>query len=257
MTGVGLSYLLCRMRIATWNLERVRPGAGVRSQRIRDAIAGIDPDVWVLTESHADFVPAPGYVRHAVSVDAPDPGGGERWVVIWLRAGVDAQPLAVTGEPERSAAVQINRPDRAPLLVFRTVLPWRGDKRLHEVRGGQAFARSLQLQATDWGAARAAVDNAELCIAGDFNQEFDADGPVGTRIGRAAFDETLEAIGVSCVTGGDHDPLLARGWRTNIDHILLNRGLRADATAEIWPEHFPLSGTLSDHHGICVRVVDA
>ena len=121
--GIWLSYLPLRMRIATWNLERVRPGAGVRSQRIRDAIAGIDPDVWVLTESHADFVPAPGYVRHAVSAEAPDRGGGERWVVIWARDGVDAQPLAVTGEPERAAAVQINRPDCAPLLVFGTVLP--------------------------------------------------------------------------------------------------------------------------------------
>ena len=257
MAGVGPSYLLCRMRIATWNLERVRPGTGVRSQRIRDAIAGIDPDVWVLTESHADFVPAPDYVRHAVSAEAPDRGGGERWVVIWVRAGVDVLPLGVTGEPERAAAVQINRADRAPLLVFGTVLPWRGDKRRQEARGGQAFARSLQLQATDWAAARAAVSGAELCIAGDFNQELGADGPVGTRMGRDAFDGTLEALGLSCVTGGVHDPLMARGWRTNIDHILLSRGLRADAAAEIWPEHFPLSGKLSDHHGICVRVVDA
>ncbi len=211
----------------------------------------------MLTESHADFVLAPGYVRHAISVDAPDRGGGERVVVIWVRAAVDAQPLAVTGEPERSAAVQINRPDCAPLFVFGTVLPWRGDKRRHEVRGGQSFTRSLQLQATDWAAARAAVSNAELCIAGDFYQELDADGPVGTRIGRVACNETLATLGLSCATGGVHDPLLARGWRTNIDHILLSRGLRADATAEIWPEHFPLSGKLSDHHGICVRVVDA
>jgi hypothetical protein len=59
------------MRIATWNLQRVRPGVGVRSQRFRDAISSIDPDVWVLTESHADFVPASGYVRHAMSADLP------------------------------------------------------------------------------------------------------------------------------------------------------------------------------------------
>ena len=244
------------MRIATWNLERVRPGVGVRFQRIRDAIAGINPDVWVLTESHADFVPAPGYVRHSVSAEAPDRGVGERWVVIWVRVGVDALPLAVVGEPERAAAVRINRADHSPLLVFGTVLPWRGDKRRNEVRGGQAFAGSLQLQAADWAAARAAVSGAEVCIAGDFNQELGSDGPVGTRMGRDAFDGTLAALNLSCVTGGVHDPLLARGWRTNIDHILLSRGLRAAAAAEIWPEYFPLSGKLSDHHGVCVRVVD-
>lgn len=73
-------------------------------------------------------------------------------------------------------------------------------------------------------------------------------------MGRDAFDGTLEALGLSCVTGGVHDPLLARGWPTNIDHILLSRGLRADAAVEIWPEHFPLSRKLSDHHGVCVYV---
>jgi endonuclease/exonuclease/phosphatase family metal-dependent hydrolase len=245
------------MRIATWNLQCVRPGVGVRSQRFRDAISSIAPDVWVLTESHADFVPASGYVRHAMSAEAPDRGGGERWVVIWVRAGVDALPLVVTGEPERAAAVQINRSSSEPLLVFGTVLPWRGDKRHRETRGGQAFARSLSLQAADWATARAAVEGAELCVAGDFNQEIGADGPVGTRVGRAAFESTLETLELACVTGGVHDPLLQRGWRPNIDHVLLSQGLRADAVAEIWPEDFPLSRRLSDHHGVCVRVVDA
>ena len=245
------------MRVATWNLEHVRPGNGVRTQRIRDAIAGIAPDVWVLTESHPDFVPAPGYVRHAVSAEAPDRRNGCRWVVIWVRAGVDALPLVVTGEPERMAAIQVHRGASQPLLVFGTVLPWRGDARRREVRGGQAFAHSLQLQATDWAVARASVPGAELCIAGDLNQELGADGPVGTRIGQAALEETLETLDLECVTGGVRDPLLSRGWRASIDHILISRGLRTDGTVEIWPEQFPLSGTLSDHHGVCVRVVNA
>jgi len=98
------------------------------------------------------------------------------------------------------------------------------------------------------------VSGAELCIAGDFNQELGVDGPVGTRVGRAAFESTLETLELACVTGGVNDPLLQRGWRPNIDHILISQGLRAEAAAEIWPEHFPLSRKLSDHHGICVRV---
>jgi endonuclease/exonuclease/phosphatase family metal-dependent hydrolase len=245
------------MRVATWNVEHVRPGNGVRSQRIRAAIADIAPDVWVLTESHPDFVPASGYVRHAVSAEAPDRRKGGRWVVIWVREGMDVLPLTVTSEPERMAAIQINRAGRGPLLVFGTVLPWRGDARRREVRGGQAFAHSVQLQAADWSAAQSRVPGAELCIAGDFNQELGADGPVGTRVGQAALDETLKAIDLTCVTGGVQDPLLSRGWRANIDHILISRGLRMDGTAEAWPDQFPLSGTLSDHHGICVRVVDA
>jgi endonuclease/exonuclease/phosphatase family metal-dependent hydrolase len=244
------------MRVATWNLENVRPGDGARSQRFRNAIAEIAADVWVLTESHPDFVPATGYVRHAVSAEAPDRVGGGRWVVIWVRAEIAALPLAVVAEPERSAAVQVNRADGRPLLVFGTVLPWRGDTR-REVRGGRAFAQSLRLQATDWAAARAALPGAELCIAGDFNQELGADGPVGTRAGREALDGTLEALDLTCVTGGAQDPLLVRGWRASIDHILLSSGLRGAAAPEIWPEQFPLSGMLSDHYGVCVRVADA
>lgn len=76
--------------------------------------------------------------------------------------------------------------------------------------GGQAFTRSLRLQVTDWAAARATAGVAELCIAGDFNQELRGCGPVGSRAGRDVFDETLEALELLCVTGGVRDPLYAR-----------------------------------------------
>lgn len=44
------------MRVATWNLRCVRPGAGSRSERLRAALDAIAPDIWVLTEAHPDFV---------------------------------------------------------------------------------------------------------------------------------------------------------------------------------------------------------
>jgi endonuclease/exonuclease/phosphatase family metal-dependent hydrolase len=241
------------MRVATWNLQCARPGYGARSQRLQAALAAVAPDVWVLTESHPDFVPAPGYVRRAVSAEAPDRSGGGRWVVIWARTEIAAEPLAVAREPERAAAVRIRRPGGRELVVFGTVLPWRGDTRHSDVRGGQAFARSLGLQAADWDT----VPGAELCVAGDFNQEFGANGPVGTRAGRAALEAALAARDLACVTGGVHDPLLARGWRANIDHVVVSRGLRTRSVAEVWPEHFPLPRGLSDHHGVCVSLADA
>jgi endonuclease/exonuclease/phosphatase family metal-dependent hydrolase len=79
---------------------------------------------------------------------------------------------------------------------------------------------------------------------------------VGTRVGRAALDNTLAARGLTCVTGGEPDPLRARGWRASIDHVILSAGLRSQAV-EVWPEEFPLSRTLSDHHGVCIRLADA
>jgi endonuclease/exonuclease/phosphatase family metal-dependent hydrolase len=178
-------------------------------------------------------------------------------VVIWVRSNVDAAPITVLGEPERAAAVRINRPGRYPLFVFGTVLPWRGDKRHSDMRGGKAFVRSLVHQAGDWKAVMAKAPDAELCVAGDFNQEFGANGPVGTRAGRSALDEILAACELACATGGPHDPLLARGWCANIDHVLISRGIRLLSPAEIWPEQFPLPRNLSDHHGVCVSLTDA
>jgi hypothetical protein len=245
------------MKIATWNLEGVRPGFGARSQRFRDAIAPIDPDVWVLTESHPDFVPAGGYARIAVSAEAPDRVRGGRWVVIWARTGLAATALALTEEPDRAAAVLVRRPVGRPLVLFGAVLPWRGDKRHGDVRGGKAFVRSLELQSAAWSRAKSAVPGAELCVAGDFNQEFGACGPVGTQLGCDSFAATLAALDLTCITGGKHDPLSAREWRASIDHILLSRGLRAEPDPKIWPTKFPLSSALSDHYGVCLCVADA
>jgi len=56
--------------------------------------------------------------------------------------------------------------------------------------------------------------NGELCIAGDFKQEWGANGPVGTRVGRAAFERILDECRLSCVTGGNLDPLQAREYRS-------------------------------------------
>jgi endonuclease/exonuclease/phosphatase family metal-dependent hydrolase len=58
-------------------------------------------------------------------------------------------------------------------------------------------------------------------------------------------------LGLQYATGGPRDPLLARRWRANIDHAVVSRGLRAEPV-EVWPEQFPLSRALSDHHGMCV-----
>ena len=176
---------------------------------------------------------------------------------LWARTGLVATALALTEEPERAAAVLVRRPVGRPLVLFGAVLPWRGDKRHGDVRGGKAFVRSLQLQAADWSRARSAVPGAELCVAGDFNQEFGACGPVGTQLGCKSFAETLAALDLRCVTGGEHDPLSAREWRASIDHILLSPGLRAEPDPKIWPAKFPLSSTLSDHYGVCLRVADA
>jgi endonuclease/exonuclease/phosphatase family metal-dependent hydrolase len=235
----------------------VHPKDRARGERIRRELGRIDADVWVLTETHPGFAPGSHYDPVAASTAAPDRRRGGRWGMIWARTGVSAEALPLDGEPERSAAARIERSNGRPLLIFGTVLPWRGDLRHAAARGGRAFERSLFLQARDWDTARARDPEAELCIAGDFNQEFAAAGPVGTRLGCTALVRELESRSLHCVTGGDGDPLRERGWRTSIDHVVLSGGLRSQTAPTIWPEAFPLPRTMSDHYGVCITVADA
>lgn len=238
--------------VATWNLENVRPRGGIRTARIRDAMAALTPDVWVLTESHPEFQPGPGYSLRALSCgSAPDRWKGGCWVAIWVRGSVGADALSMAGEPERSAGVRIDQGGGRPLAVFGTVLPWRGDVRHDAYRGGAAFRRSIELQARDW--AEAGAGGADVCIAGDFNQEVAASGPAGTLAGRQGLDEVLQRLELTCMTGGAHDPLYSRGWRRGIDHILLSRGLSVTGERpQIWPDVFPLPAGWPDHHGVAV-----
>ena len=245
------------MKIATWNLDCVRPGLGARSVRIRESLGRVDADVWVLTESHPDFFPAPGYARIAVSTEAPDRVKGGRWVNIWVRQGIESEALVLTGEPERAAGVRIITQAGRSVFVFGTVLPWHSDTRRTEYRGGRAFEHALEAQATDWDAVLKPDLGGELCIAGDFNHELTADGPAGTKVGQAALERTLAQRRLTCVTGGNRDPLQARGWPANIDHVMLSHGLGATGVPIVWPERFPLPKNLSDHHGLCVSVADA
>lgn len=238
------------MRIATWNLDHVRPG-GRRTQRIRDAINWVGADVWVLTETHREFSPGESYVSWASSVEAQDRPQGECWVSIWVRRGISAAPLRLFGEPQRSAAVRITGVSGRDLAVFGTVLPWRGDC-VSSVRGATRFEEAVSWQQRDW---LALTNEADLCIAGDFNQELSAGGPVGTKRGMAVLNAVLASHSLVCLTANASDPLLQRGWRTSIDHILVSKRLAKNASVvATWPEEHPLPSGMPDHYGVCAAL---
>ncbi len=242
------------IRIATWNLQCVRPGTGARTARISSAIAKVDTDVWVLTETHEHFSPGERYKEVAYSIPASDRKDGERWVAIWVLRDLDAVKLKIAGEPGRSAAARISLGEGRHLIVFGTVLPWRGDTAT-KLRGAAKFQSSLAVQVQDWKKLRQQSPGDSFCAAGDFNQEFQSNGPVGTKLGRAALDDVLFDAELTCLTGGNRDPLLKRGWGKSIDHILIDDALASSAhAAAVWPDEFPLSRKMSDHYGVCVKL---
>jgi endonuclease/exonuclease/phosphatase family metal-dependent hydrolase len=244
------------MHLATWNLECALPSETTRLRRLRASMAEVRADVWVLTEAHPDVAPGSEFERVACSATAPDRVAGGRWVVLWIRCGLTAHALTAPGDPERAAAMFIARAQGRPLLVAGSVLPWRSDGRHPVLRGGPAFVHALCSQAAGWAEMRRSHPEAELAVLGDLNQELDAPGPVGTRVGRDALTEVLAASGLRCVTGEADDPLQARGWRANIDHVLLSAGLQLVGAPHAWPDSCPPPRDLSDHHGISVVVGD-
>ena len=243
------------MKVATWNVEHVRPGVGARTDRIRKSTKRVDADIWILTESHPAFAPSADHRLVAMSGPAPDRRHGERWVCVWVRRSIEAWHLAIGGERERCAAVIASPVGADQLVVVGTVLPWRGDQRRVGVRGAAAFQRALKLQAAAWQRAIRKFPDAVFVLGGDFNQEIDSGGPVGTAAGRLALISALAALDLTCVTGGAGDPLLKRGWRSSIDHLAVSTRARLrTVVGSPWPDAFPLPSTMPDHHGVQIVV---
>jgi hypothetical protein len=112
------------MRIATWNIERCKPGDSVGASRLELAMTEIDADVWVLSETFQGFSRRPDHKLIAWSTAPPDreAAAEECWVAIWSRLG--GEPSCVTADSEKVAAARA-----AGYLVVGTVLPWSSTNR--------------------------------------------------------------------------------------------------------------------------------
>lgn len=243
-----------RMRIATWNLARPRP-TGRRARALLEHVASIQADLWVLTETHVGFHPGPSYRMVASSAPAQDRTPSERWTMIWAREELAAASVA-TADDERTACARLVMPDGRPLHVYGTVLPWLSDRRRHPLKGAASFAVALAEQGADWRRLRDVEPAAALCVAGDLNQDLRPTGHYyGSAAGRAALRAALEGAGLTCLTGGDRDPV-ARfgGGRASIDHVCVAGLSLADGDDAIsaWPAPEHVGRRLSDHHGVVV-----
>ena len=64
-------------------------------------------------------------------------------------------------------------------------------------------------------------------MAGDFNQDLNANHYYGSKVGKAALQKALCEAELACVTGGENDPIIKAGFESfaNIDHICFNSEL--------------------------------
>jgi endonuclease/exonuclease/phosphatase family metal-dependent hydrolase len=133
------------------------------------------------------------------------------------------------------------------------VLPW------HSAPGGKTWQRNVEegrRQANEWRALRGSGEFADhwFCIAGDFNMTLHRGRGYGNDDARAAIQEGLESVGLTCHTAIDiRSPQFGGFSRDNIDHICLDNRLSLKTPVEFWSGE-SRQGKLSDHNGVVVEI---
>lgn len=250
---------MSKIRIATWNVERPKADSRTKLPRLAAAMRDIDADVWILTETHANLTPGADYRSVSSAGSDRKKEVGESWVTIWSRLDVLATPQTV--DPARTACALVRMGGGRTLLVYGTVLPWLGSSwREHPATDGKAFVAALDAQRSDWTKIRLEHPDAELCVAGDLNQDLQTRHYYGSTAGRSALREAVSTSALTCVTAGDRDPVwLMTGEKSAaIDHICLSEKLHGGAPIAVggWPERETPDRTLSDHFGLWADLIE-
>jgi hypothetical protein len=140
--------------------------------------------------------------------------------------------------------------------VYGTVLPWIGSTwQGLPSTGGRTFLAALDAQRRDWEALRHRYPDAELCVAGDFNQDLSDRHYYGSRAGRYGHQGALASVGLVALTAHPADPVWAIAPdRASIDHICVQRDSAhfAAPRLEVWPQDWAPDCGVSDHHGVAV-----
>lgn len=233
------------MKIATWNLESLNKLRPSREAAFREAMAAIDADVWILTETWVGFSPGEGYRLVAESYAAKDleTQPDRCWAAIWSRW--DAEIQTVKGQSDRMACGRFKNSGHQDVVVVGTVLPWRSDQLWPGVDG---FCAALTIQAEEWSRLWGACRAAAFVVAGDFNQSLPHQNHYGSKQGAIKLEQALEDHGLMCVTTGN-DPL---SGNPRIDHICINRSGRNPEGIPVGTWLIPrLEGKpITDHAGV-------
>ena len=236
------------MRIGTWNVEYAYE---TRLDALRAKLAETPADIWVLTETHDALAPE-GCEFAAHSLPRPQNWSGirpgSRWVSIWSRYPILRQVDLPEADRERTVAALLDLGADATMLVYGTVLPWKGDR---EKFDWSEHHRVIAEQCAEWLKLRDLHADAALCIAGDYNTDLGTGAYYGTNVGIAALRSGLENCELFCATAPEVVPT---GWLPYppIDHIALPSTWKDKTTiVAAWPADKP---TLSDHSGMVVAV---
>ncbi|MDT0277587.1 endonuclease/exonuclease/phosphatase family protein [Blastococcus goldschmidtiae] len=238
------------IRVGTWN---VRSASREHNAARLDVLLAENCDVLVLTETN-DELALPDSYKALTSEYRPGARRGGRWVTIWSkRPGAEFQVV----DPVRTTAAALED----GIIIFGTVLPWKGelgpDYDLAAARGGwDEFGRVTSQQSLEWSNLRKDHPGKLLIVAGDLNQSLGAPNWYGTNASRKLLRNSFEAVGLTCLTDGDHLPE-KRLKHPPIDHVCAVApvgGVVWGTDWAAWEGETPEGIKLSDHSGVAVTV---
>ena len=255
------------MKIATWNLDHATESW--RQEAICSKLTDINADIFILTETRDSISPGEAFTCVARSSSSKELKEDESWVTIWSRLPVIEKELPTT-DSEFTAAATVSLPDRTPLVIFGTVLPWRGRKWIDRERkeypsaGAVAFKAALGAQQEDWRSL-AREQSAALCIAGDFNQDLSKKHYYWSHKAQGWLQAALDDCELSAMTSdvakinNPTDPVreLTNGAAACIDHICLSQAIegRQIGRSRAWSPVVD-GRVLSDHPGVWIKLLD-
>ena len=218
------------MRIATWNVERLKHH--VKTDVMLQAVEEVNADILVLTETDRRFVPDYPYVCHSPLLREIRPDyyrEAENRVSIYSRFPVIKEYK--TNDMYTCVCVELLT-DRGNLLAYGTIMGIFGNREA-------SFNSDLEMQMSD--IRRLSMEGHSLCVIGDFNLSF-ADNYYYTKFGRNLVRQTFRNCEID---------ILTQDVPECIDHIAVSKGFAGEraAVAE-WNK----DKSLSDHKGIVVEI---
>lgn len=236
------------LRIGTWNVEYAYER---RLDALRQVLLDHSADVWILTETHDGLAP-PNCSHVAHSEPRPKNWSGirpgSRWVSIWSKYPIVEQVWLDSSDRERTVIALLNLGEESMLLVYGTVLPWKGDRGKFD---WTEHHRVIPEQCAEWLELRKKYPDASLCVAGDYNTDMGTGTYYGTKRGIAALQGGLSNCELFCATDPGRVPTDLLPYPP-IDHIALPTSWREKtAVVAAWPAN---KKALSDHSGLVVEV---
>ncbi len=218
------------MKIATWNLERLKKN---KNTVILSILTELDADILILTETDSQINPGEKYASISTQnlfngYDGIVYKNTENRTTIWTKFKIEKQHKTYDHYTSVCAAIQT---PLGLLNIYGTIIGVFGGK-------GERFQNDMKSQKRDFENL-----SGNLCLAGDFNIALSGFAYPSHKA-RNEIRETFENLNLQCLTSEIID---------NVDHIAISKSYLAnrEMSIEIWNE----DKTLSDHIGICLTCV--